>query len=228
MDAPDLRREAGPHVFVEDLEVPELAEEDRHHLARSLRLRSGDTLTLSDGQGCWRRARFGDPLEVDGPVHTIEDNRHVLTVGVALSKSGKPEFAVQKATELGIDRIVLFPAEHSVVQWNDAKRTKNLSRLRRVAREAAMQSRQVRVPDVRVEPSLAEAIAGHVVARADFVATATISEHHFVLIGPEGGWSDNERLVVPETVELGPSVLRAETAVVVAATLMVNCRNYLL
>lgn len=225
MPAPDLRLEAGPHVFVEDLELPALAAQDRHHLAKALRLRDGDPLTVSDGQGRWRRANFGAMIEPTSPIYGVDAVPYELTIGVALAKSGKPEFAVQKATELGLDHIVVFPADHSVVQWDLAKRTKNVSRLQRVAREAAMQSRQVRVPHVSVVESLAEAVGARQVARADFVGTAAISEHRFVLIGPEGGWSERERTLVPEAVELGPTVLRAETAAVVAATLMVDCRT---
>lgn len=226
MDVPDLRREPGPHVFVADLDAIVLADDDRHHLEKSLRLRAGDPFTVSDGRGRWRSALFGPTIEPASLVHTPDLPAYELTIGVALAKSGKPEFAVQKATELGIDHIMLFQAEHSVVRWDAAKRTKNVVRMQRVAREAAMQSRQLRIPQVSVVGSLAEAIVGRQVARADFVGTAPICDHRFVLIGPEGGWSEGERAMVPAAVELGPSVLRAETAAVVAAALLVDCRSY--
>ena len=48
------------------------------------------------------------------------------------------------------------------------------------------------------------------------------SGHRFILIGPEGGWSDRERAMVPAVVDLGPTVLRAETAAVVASAFLVN------
>jgi len=225
MASPDLRLQDGPHVFVDSLDAPALDADDRHHLAKALRLRDGDPLTLSDGAGRWRTAIFTRAVEATGPIHSVPKPEPEITLGIALAKSGKPEFTVQKATELGVDRIVLFPTEHSVVRWDEAKRGKNQVRLRRVAREAAMQSRQVRIPKVEIAASLAEAIAGERVARTDFVATTTIADHTFLLIGPEGGWSEAERTLVPAAVELGPTVLRAETAAVVAAAALAAGRT---
>ena len=72
--------------------------------------------------------------------------RPKLTIGFALIKGGRPELVVQKLTELGVDAIVPFTAEHSVARWDANRATRHIERLRRVAREAAMQSRQVRIP----------------------------------------------------------------------------------
>ena len=61
----------GPHAFVDDLDRPVLTPGDEHHLARVLRLRPGDPLTVSDGRGAWRPARFGAPPEPDGPIVAV-------------------------------------------------------------------------------------------------------------------------------------------------------------
>ena len=226
MDTPDLRSQRGPHVFVTDLERPELADDDRHHLSRALRLRNGDPLTLSDGDGRWRTAVFDETINDLGPVYEIAPPAHELTLAVALTKAAKPEFAVQKATEIGIDHMIVFEAEHSVARWDETKRERNQQRLAVIAREAAMQSRQLRVPTVHVAPTLAAALehcpSTETAVRADFGGTALTDQHRFVLIGPEGGWSAYERSVLPHAVDLGPSVLRAETAAVVAAAKMVG------
>ena len=111
---PDLRLQSGPHVFVEDLDAIELAPDDRHHLERSLRLRQGDAFTVSNGAGAWRTARFGEVVEPTSDSYTVPPPPHRIGLGIALTKASKPEFAVQKATELGIDRIIVFQAEHSV------------------------------------------------------------------------------------------------------------------
>ena len=224
-DRPDLRCQPGPHVFVEDLLQPVLAESDRHHLAKSLRLRSGDPLTLSDGNGNWCTARFGSELEVTGEHVSITEPRYQVALGVALTKASKPEFAVQKATELGVDRVVIFPAAHSVVRWDESKQLRQAQRLATVAREAAMQSRRVRVPTVELVDGL-DHLAGEVgVVRADFGGAAPSDAHRMILIGPEGGWSEKERTVVRSAVDLGPTVLRAETAAVVASTFLVTTRG---
>ena len=226
---PDLRRQAGPHVFVSSLEAPALDDADRHHLAKSLRLRAGDPCTLSDGAGAWCTARFGDPIEptsepIVAPVY------EATSLAFALTKSGKPELVVQKATEIGIDEILIFHGERSVPRWDAAKRAKARTRLARVAREASMQSRQVRVPTIEIVDDLAAVVAhcgaAHFV-RADFVpaenvATPTISA---IAIGAEGGWSDAERELVPDAVDLGGSVLRAETASIVAAARLTSQRQ---
>ena len=225
MTAPDLRRQDGPHVFVSDLERPELTDGDRHHLFRSLRLRDGDTLTLSDGQGSWRSGLFGAIIEPTGPIYQVASPAYRVGLGVALTKAAKPEFAVQKATELGIDDLVVFETEHSVARWDKAKRSRNEQRLIKVAREAAMQSRRVTIPTVQVLSDLEPLLAGSGVARADFDGIPMNSQHRLVLIGPEGGWSKRERDMIPDVVDLGPMVLRAETAAVVASAFLVTSRD---
>ncbi len=227
--APDIRLQPGPHVFVASLDAPVLDEADRHHLTKSLRLRDGDPLTLSDGAGAWCTARFGDALEVTGP--PVQATTGSLTsLAFALTKSGKPELVVQKATEIGIDQLVIFHGERSVPRWDAAKRAKAKTRLARVAREAAMQSRQTRVPTIDIVDDLAAVIAScgaDTIARADFtraetVAMTTISA---IAIGPEGGWSDAERDLISGVVDLGQSVLRAETASIVAAARLTSQRQ---
>ena len=222
---PDLRLQAGPHVFVADLDQPEITPDDRHHLTRSLRLREGDPFTISDGFGSWRTARFGDLIEPTSPVQRVVAPAYELGLGVALTKAAKPEFAVQKATELGIDRIAVFQAEHSVARWDEKKRSHNEQRLTKVAREAAMQSRRVTIPHVEVVDGLSSLLGLGGIARADFGGIPTNSTHRFVLIGPEGGWSEEERLLVPSAVDLGKTVLRSETAAVVASAILVKSRG---
>lgn len=217
------RRRAAAHVFVDDLDVPVLESDDAHHLARVLRLRDGERVTASDGRGRWRNCRFdGSVLAVDGEIES-EVSSGAVAVLVALSKGDKPETAVQKLTELGVSRVVLFVAERSVVKWDDGKSQRNIERLRKVAREAAMQSRQVWLPAIDdVQPSLAAAIAlvGDVVVAepggAAFDASVTA-----VAVGPEGGFTLGE-LDGRRTVSLPGGVLRAETAAVVAGALLVD------
>src|SRR5690606_14978394 len=80
---PDGRH--GPHLFVTDLEHPELTPADRHHLERVLRLRAGDDLTVGDGDGRWRMVRFAHPLDVAGPILQAPPLSPQLTVAVALT-----------------------------------------------------------------------------------------------------------------------------------------------
>lgn len=217
-------RGVGPHAFVADVAAPELDPEDRHHLGRVLRVRPGDALTVADGRGRWRTARFGDPLEPTGPIEVEEAIGPPVTVGLAPVKGQRPEWAVQKLTELGVDAIWLLVAERSVVRWEGDRAAGHRDRLARVVREAAMQSRRAHLPELRVGVPVAEAAAvpGAVLAHPGGAAPGL--DRPVVLVGPEGGWSQAE-LDRHEKVSLGPTVLRTETAALVAGTLLTAARS---
>jgi len=230
----DLRRQRGPHVFVSDLDAALLDDADRHHLTKALRLRRGDPLTASDGDGAWRAMVLGDEgvLEPVGPIVVVAAPQWSVSLAVALTKGTKPELVVQKATELGVDSVVIFAADHSVPRWAPDKQQRSLERLARVSREAAMQSRQVRVPAIMHVDTLDKVVEYHKnaelggrVAIAQFGGEPVSPEDQIIAIGPEGGWSDRERGLVPKHIDLGGSVLRAETAAIVVAAEMLRVRN---
>ena len=215
---PDGRH--GPHAFVADLDRPELSADDRHHLARVLRLRPGDELTVSDGAGAWRACRFGDELVPDGEIRRAPAPDATLTIGFALVKGGRPELIVQKLTELGVDRIVPFVAARSVVRWDDARSARQAERLERVAREAAMQCRRCHLPEL-ARPTTFEAVAGEPgVVLAERGGRPPDRTTRVVLVGPEGGWTEDERRSVSGHVGFGPHVLRSETAAVAVAAVL--------
>lgn len=224
--APDGRH--GPHVLVIDVDAPTLADDDRHHLERVLRLRRGDPLTVGDGAGRWRPCRLGDEPDPIDRVHRVPRPRPAIAVGFALIKGGRPELVVQKLTELGVDRIMPFTAARSVVRWDPVKRRTNGERLRRVAREAVMQSRRAWLPVVD-DPvdfgALVEDSGPSAVALAERGGGPITLDRPTVLIGPEGGWDDGERERGLPTVDLGDGVLRAETAAIAAAVLLADARR---
>lgn len=215
----------GPHVFVDDVERPRLDEGDRHHLERALRVRPGDTFTVSDGRGRWRLCRLGAAgPEPVGEVVEVAAPAPALTVAFALTKGQRPELTVQKLTELGLDRIVPFAAARSVVRWDADRSERHVERLGRVAREAAMQCRRVHLPEIAgvVDFPAAAAIPGAVLA--DRGGRALGAGDTAVLVGPEGGWDEGERACGLPAVDLGPHVLRAETAAIAAGTLLAALR----
>ena len=132
---------------------------------------------------------------------------------------------MQKATEIGIDRIVVFMADHSVVRWDAPVAERKLRRLDRVAREAAMQSRRCWLPIVEAPGTFEDLAARSDAAIADRFADPVTDAVATVLIGPEGGWSDAERSAAGARVGLGPNVLRAETAAVAACALLAFWRR---
>jgi 16S rRNA (uracil1498-N3)-methyltransferase len=214
-----------PHVVVDDVGAPELSDDDRHHLERVRRLRAGDDVSVTDGRGSWRWCRFGEVLVADGEVVVDPAPEPTVTVAFALVKGERPELVVQKLTELGVDRIVPFVAERSVVRWDPDKVARNTERLARVAREASMQSRRTWVPVVAPLASFAEVVSLPGAAGTDRGGAAPTLERPTLLIGPEGGWTPGERAAMPALVGLGPGVLRAETAAITGAALLCALRS---
>lgn len=219
--------DGGPHVFVESLLAPTLADDDAHHLERVLRVRRGDPITISDGRGRWRAAEFDRDPRPTGPIIVVDAPLPPITIGFVVPKGDRPSWIVQKLTELGVDRIRPLSSIRSVVRWEGERGEKQIVRLRSVARAAAMQSRQVRIPVI--EPMCAAqavlAEGGATLAHRDG-APPTLARST-VLIGPEGGWDPAELVAAEYTVNLGPSVLRAETAAIVAGTSLTMLRTRL-
>lgn len=213
--AESLRR-AAAHVVVDDVDAPVLDDAAAHHLFRVVRIADGQVVSVTDGRGGWRLCRaVGGALEVFSDVAVESPPTSPLTIGVAIPKGDRPEWIVQKLTELGVDRIVLLDTERSVVHWDHSKSTKQLSRLRRIAIEAVQQSRRVRVPLVEGVVPAASFLPGAVAAEPG--AAPDDGRARTVAIGPEGGWTDRELGLAGGLVSLGPSVLRVETAALVVA-----------
>ena len=239
--APDpMLVSAAAMVFVDDPAVPVLEMADIRHLVEVLRLRPGELVITSDGSGSWapcrvspdipgHRSRDLDPASVlvpDGPTRLQAPTGPEVTVAFAPVKGDRPEWVVQKLTELGVDRIVPIHTGRSVVRWDGDRADRAVDRLRRVAREASAQCRRARWPEVTpvsplsalatltgMAPSLAHPGGGRVSLARPVIA-----------IGPEGGWDANELENGDPLVGLGPTVLRAETAAVVAGTLLCSLR----
>jgi 16S rRNA (uracil1498-N3)-methyltransferase len=221
----DIPSGGGPLVYVEDLDHPVLRLDDHHHLARVRRVRDGDPLVLGDGLGSWRTARMhGEEPQPTGEL--VYSDHPVPTIGVAfaLVKGAKPELVVQKLTELGVDWICPFEAARSVVRWDEGKAEAAQARLNKVAREAAMQSRQPWLP--MVEPVVPfAAVAGiEGACLAERGGEAPSLHDPVILVGPEGGWEPRELEVDLPRVSLSTGVLRAETAAIVAGALLVALR----
>jgi 16S rRNA (uracil1498-N3)-methyltransferase len=234
-----VRAAAAAQVFVENPARPLLADEDAHHLERVLRLRDGEEVIAADGRGRWARTAWrttatlepishGTGIGGDGTLQFEAPAEPELTVAFAPVKGERPEWVVQKLTELGIDHIVPLRTERSVVRWTGARGQASVEKLRRVAREAASQCRRVWLPDVGDIVPFADLPAlggpGEVVLAQLSGDRPTLAQR-VVAVGPEGGWSADELDSGLPTVGFGLSVLRAETAAVTAGALLVSLRT---
>jgi 16S rRNA (uracil1498-N3)-methyltransferase len=234
---------AAAHVFVDALDDSVFVTgEDGHHLQRVRRLRAEERVTAADGTGNWRpyvvarTAPGALALAADGDVRREPALEPALAVAFALSKGPKPETVVTGLTELGVDLILPFRSARSVVRWEGDRVPTATARLRRVAREAAMQCRRARLPDI-AEPVDVETLALHrgvVLGDPGGVPVSDIAPpvegEWLAVVGPEGGLdtAERDRLVGGEgatTVAVGPHVLRTETAAVALAAALTARRR---
>lgn len=208
---------------------------DGHHLQRVRRLRCGECLVGADGRGTWRvyEVTGGEPgrllLSARSELHREPEPGPAIAVAVALTKGGGLDGVVAGLTELGVARVEPVMGRRSVVRWDAARAAKALDRWRVIAREAAMQSRRARLPEIRPLQELT-ALAGRpglVVADRSGSEPAGLPEARpegiTVLVGPEGGFDPGELAALGDVprMAVGPHVLRAEIAPVAVAAALV-------
>ena len=203
---------------VDDPARPVLSRDDDHHLRAVLRAATGESVVVTNGHGSWAIARVEpDGLEPVTPVER-EPEPEPRTLYLAPLKGDRSEWAVVKATELGVISIVPLLSARVAVRFRADARAKVLARWRRLAHEASAQSRRVHYPTIG-EPVSPRDVPEHV-AVADFAGGERWSGVTAVAIGPEGGWGESEWDEGRPRLALGRTVLRAETAAVAAATLL--------
>ena len=226
MDLSSLRSTSA-HVLVEPemLAGPAIDDDTEHHLRRVLRLREGESVSVTDGDGRWLLA----VVVLDGSSLTLEPAGEVVveparanpfTIATAMPKGDRLDWLVQKVTELGVDRIVLLHAERSVVRWKAARVEAQLARLQRISDEACRQSRRVWRVQIDAPVEAASALEEFVVAEPG--GRRLEPTDRMVAIGPEGGWAPHELARAQASVSLGSTILRTETAAVATTTLCVT------
>jgi len=200
------------------------------HVAKSLRLKAGDSLVVFDGRGGEYDASITriDRDRVDVKVGALREAgrepRLALGLVQGLPEADKMDWIIQKATELGVGWIQPVTCERSVVRLAGERAARREAHWRRVAIAACEQSGRNLVPEVR--PTLgfmgwiALPAAGPrwlLSPKADAIARHARPESPLeLLVGPEGGLSERERELARsqgcESVALGPRILRTETA----------------
>ena len=214
----ELRRSAA-HILVDDVESPELTDDAAHHVLRVLRVGAHEPVTVTDGHGRWRTCHIADAtFRAIGDVVAVPRDHVPCTIAVAVPKRDRPEWLVQKATELGIDRIVFLHAERSVVRWDAERAERHRARLAAVAAEALMQSRRVWLPEIAGPFPAADVLPEGVAAEPGGRAVAVADR--MIAIGPEGGWTPDELALAQDRVGLSDAILRVETAALVACAEM--------
>lgn len=213
-----------------------LSPEVAHHLGRVLRLREGEALTAFDGQGRTAEASFqpenkGGHLLVAGP--RLHPKPLGLALVAAMAKGEKPEWVVQKATELGATWIGLGLSQRSIARPDEGKAEAKLERWKAIALEACAQSEQPWMPELHWlgplkapywpegHQGLVLEIREHEGQSPEPLAKRLPSQAPVaLLVGPEGGWAPAELSAMLGTgaqlARLGQGVMRAETAALAA------------
>lgn len=221
-------------VFIDSVDDREAHAEGltAHHLARVVRLREGEEVELSDGRRLFRaRVAKTDSRRVE---FVIDKELAALSSGpevalqIAVFQFSRFEWAVEKGTELGVSRIVPLAAARSETYLVKAAR-KRLERWRRIAEQAAQQSRRLAAPRIEQVVPLEEALVHGEGTRLILhpggdplggVLRSTVAQPIQILAGPEGGWTDDEVSAAIGAgyrhVGMGPLILRCETAAIAA------------
>jgi 16S rRNA (uracil1498-N3)-methyltransferase len=212
------------------------------HLTRVLRLRKGDSLIIFNGRGGEYAAVIdatrGSGVTVAVGEHDTVERESPLAVTVAqgISRGERMDLVVQKATELGVHIIVPLLTERTVVRLDERQAARKMQHWRAVAIGACEQCGRNRVPQVSAprplrqfirEGSLDPPAARLLLSPAARLRLDDLPRRLSaitVLIGPEGGLTDEEEQAAVSTgytaVRLGPRVLRTETAALVALALL--------
>jgi 16S rRNA (uracil1498-N3)-methyltransferase len=235
-----LLRDAAGFIYVEDLDNPEPSPEDARHLLSVLRLRQGEVVVASDGNGAYvacevaaqpssrgrSRAVDVEVLATTDEIVRTDSPEESCCVAFVMPKGDRADWTVQKLTELGVDAIVPLMSDRSVVRLDSAECKKRGERFRRIAKEAGAQSRRTRLPVMPDPMTFADYLAScatglESLAIAEPGGAGIETTTRSILVGPEGGWSQAELDAVPFRIGMGETILRAETAAIVAGTLLV-------
>ena len=233
-----------PSLFlVDDLPVGDsfrLDGGEGRHAARVKRVRSGEQVLVSDGRGALLECEVSN-TGGDGMSLIVISRRRIpapqprIVVVQALPKGERAELAVETLTEVGVDEIVPWAAERSIVRWDGERGAKALGRWRSTAREAGKQSRRAAFPVVTSVRSTREVTELVRAADASYVlhetATDPLALQAFpprgtvvLIVGPEGGVTEAEVGAFLDAgavaVRLGASVLRTSTAGAAAAAVV--------
>jgi len=209
-----------------------LPESAAAHLVRVLRLGEGDPCVLFNGDGHDYAARIVEAgkrtvsVRIDSMQAVASESPLAITLVQGIARGEKMDLILQKATELGVARVMPVLAERTEVKLDAERTAKRMSHWQSVIVSACEQSGRARVPALEAPATLSAAAAslesdcmkltldpqGEQSLKRVRVPTAGLA----IAIGPEGGWSPRDRQTLQaagfEGLRLGPRVLRTETA----------------
>lgn len=238
---------APPAAFSADHQSVALGTDEAQHMRNVLRLKAGDEVYVFDGVGKEFKCSIEESGRDTARLRLISEvapyrpeSSLRLSLAVALLKGEKFDLVVQKATELGVFRILPTITKLADIRLRDEDdATKRATRWRRIALEAAKQSGRALIPEVTMPRPVVDLFGSESVLQETKVMFSERSGESFpefkarisqrpqsiiALVGSEGGWTDEEIKLAREhqwsVVTLGGRTLRAETAAITVAVLL--------
>ena len=228
-------------------ESPALSRDAFHHL-KVLRPKDGEEIELFDGKGSLRRYLFdaaarGLRAAPGQTIRTVGQSNNSLTLFACVTKGSRWDWTIEKATELGVTRIVPVISDRTIVRIPKAERAAKRERWQRIAEDAARQSDAVWLPEIVEAVDFADTLP-LVKACTCFVGALTdppprplleavrasdpLPSDLAVYVGPEGDFTPDELralLACATPVSFGPTVLRAETAALFGVAVLASARH---
>ena len=222
------------------LDEPMLSKEALRHL-KVLRLQNGEQIELFDGRGAWRTYAFaGGALSAVSQIMTAPAPAKRLTLFACVTKGSRWDWTIEKATELGVGRIVPVISERTIVRIPASERETKRERWLRIAADAARQCDAKWLPEVAAPIDFSSSLelvrscrcfVGALVSPpprplAQAVADAikdTSKTDWGIFVGPEGDFTAAELaslLEIAEPTSFGSTILRAETAAIFALSVL--------
>ena len=226
-------------------ESPALPADAAKHL-KVLRPKVGEEIELFDGHGRWRVYAWADGLHAKSDNQTVERPGDSLTLFACVTKGSRWDWTIEKATELGVTRIVPVISERTIVRIPRDERAAKRERWLRIAEDAARQSDAKWLPEIceavdfKDSLSLVKATTCFVgalvtppalpLAKAvrEKVETRGGQRNLAAFVGPEGDFTPEELralLEIATPTSFGPTILRAETAAIFAVSVLAAMQN---
>ena len=236
------------HFFVDASQVSEetiwIEGTDVNHMKNVLRMRIGEEVTVSDGQGKEYLCQVRDFEEEQVQLKIVETKASdaelpsKIYLFQGLPKNDKMEWIIQKTVELGVYEVIPVAMKNCVVKLDDKKAKSKVMRWQAIAESAAKQSKRSLIPEVKMPMSYKEAVA--YAKELDVKLVPYENEHGMagtkaameqikkgesiaVFIGPEGGFAPEEIALVQDEMQLislGKRILRTETAGIAALAIL--------
>ena len=217
-----------------------LSQDDIFHITKVMRGKIGDHIEVVDKDNHQVYLAVIESInptviKVQEPILNNAELDKIVTLFFALAKSDKIEFVIQKATELGAKKVVLFQGKRSVVKFSNEDFNRKLNRYNAIAKEASEQCHRQYIPEIfyidnlkKIEEHLCdenlfayelEATKSNLIDELDKTAKSVS-----IIIGPEGGFDESEAEYLTslkfKPVSLGKRILRCETAAVYALSVI--------